>query len=132
MTWLDFLCCFPLITAKLVLRDNFLYSVSDTLETVLLLSKRSSLKRDFKPSKHIFTFENVLESCVYVTRRLCICWDSETIVLLENKGKKTTVLIFRKSVRKYEYTSVLSKGNISLRQSAECDNKTTELAKPSC
>ena len=60
-----------------------MYSVSDTLETDLLLSERSSLNSDFKPSKHILTFENVLKYRVYVTERLCMHWDSETVVLLE-------------------------------------------------
>ena len=60
----------------------------DTLETGLPLSERSSSKRDFKPSKHVLTFDNVLKYCVYVTERLCMHWDSETVVLLENIGKK--------------------------------------------
>ena len=39
------------------------------------------LKRDFMPSKRILTFENVFKSFYYVTGRLWMHWDPETIIL---------------------------------------------------
>ena len=53
--------------------------LSGTLE-MSPTARESILKRDFMPLKRILTFENVLKSCYYVTGRLCMHWDPETII----------------------------------------------------